>query len=330
LNEKKCLNCGNPLSKKQIWQKRKYCSRKCFLNHYWGEQVKLGNTVTRSKKLLEVAEACRNGLTQIEVSKAFDISLLTIHNWFARCGANNIAADKKCAICGNPMTDLKNISSRKYCSKQCESKAKYLRKYPIPQRVRYDSEFREKALELYWGGAEGALIAKHLNVSKDTVYGWIHDFGHTRERTFNPELIKLLPANLRIANAKTPMVWQSILSENAPDGDKEIVVIVCGFYNSQSGINKFTTVLSDKLKADPCDGRIYAFCSQSRDQISTICFKNGAFILTKRPKIKGCYIWPDESLGNEIQVQNNEFEYLLSLSKSRRKMCYLLDKSQKI
>jgi endogenous inhibitor of DNA gyrase (YacG/DUF329 family) len=329
-NGQKCLNCGQPLSKKQIWRNRKYCSRKCFADGYWGKPIELGKSNTRSKKLIEVAELCSSGLTPKEASKETGISLLTIHSWFAQYGAENIVQDKKCAVCGKSMVGLPQISKRIYCSNECKMQAAYLRKHPVPSRMKFDPELRKKGLEMYWGGAEGYVISKQLGVCEGTVYAWIHYFGHLKERTLNPELIKLFPINLRLRNAKTSMEWKSILSENAPCGEAKNVILVCGHYNALGEINNLASIVADKLKNNPCDGSIYAFCSLLGNQVSTVCFKNGTYIFTKRPKCKGRYIWPDESIGNEIAIRENEFDYLLTLSKRRANKRYFLDKSPKI
>jgi transposase-like protein len=316
-NGQKCLNCGQPLSKKQICNNRKYCSRKCFADGYWGKPVELGKSNTRSKKLLEVVELCSSGLTPKEASKETGVSLLTIHSWFAQYGAENIVRDKKCATCGKSMVGLPKISSRKYCSNECQVKAAYLRKHPVPSRMKFNPELREKGLEMYWGGLGGTLIARYLNVSVDTVHSWIHDFGHLNEVKFNPELIKIMPINLRIEYADKPDEWRSILTENAPHGDKDTVVLVCGYFGGRGGGNYFGTIVTDYLKKDPYDGVTYVFCNYSGKKITTIKAVNGTLSSTKLEKDTGKYVWPQSSYGKYLKIQKNEFDYLLTLSKSR-------------
>jgi transposase-like protein len=316
-NGQKCLNCGQALSKQQIWRNRKYCCRKCFADGHWGKPVELGNTNTRSPKLLEVAELCRSGLTQKEAAKTAGVSLLTVHSWFVRYGTENIIPTQSCKHCGKSMAGLPQISCRKYCSKECRIEAAYLRKHPVPSRMKFDPKLREKGLEMYWGGLGGALIARYLNISADTVNSWIHDFGHLKEVKFNPELIKIMPVNLRIEYADKPAGWRKVLTENAPPGDKDDVVLVCGYFGGRGGGNYFGGIVTDYLKKDPYDGVTYVFCNYSGKEITSIKAINGTLSSTKLKKDIGKFVWPKRSYGKYLKIQKNEFEYLLTLPKSR-------------
>jgi len=315
-----CEYCGAEVQKRRNDHQYKYCSRDCYYNARFGMVISDEIPAMRSPLCLEALELCRLGLNRAEAAKRVGIKRSVLNDWFYKYGANSTAevfADRVCLCCGKSLAGMSHISSRKYCSKKCGSKAAYLRKYPIPTRMKFDPELRSHALELYWGGLEGTLIARHLDISIDTVHSWIHDFGCLRKRKRNPELMKLLPINLRIESAASSKEWRWLLRENAPAGDDSPIIIVCGSRNGNGGVNCFVSVIFDRLKRNPCDGMTYAFCSSNDGQISTICWKRDAFHLTKMPKAKGGYIWPENSVGTAIELRKNEFDFLLSLSKKR-------------
>jgi transposase-like protein len=310
---RKCLHCEKELSKQQVWRNCKYCSRKCFADGYWGEPVALRKIKTRSKKFLAAYELCKSGMTQAETARLLGVHPQTVSGWFTESGVD--WDERRCAHCNKPLDGTRPRSNRKYCNGSCANKAQYLRSHPEMQRRRFDPELRAKALELYWGGLEGRIIATHLDLPEGTLHSWIHDFGHLRRRRRDPEMMRLLPVNLHLESATKPKEWQKILRENAPDGDHMPVILVCGDWRGNGAAGYLATIVCDTLKRDPRDGVLYAFYSSGGDQISTICWQRGAFCLTKMPKSVGGYIWPKVSVGTQIEVRQNEFEFLLSLKK---------------
>ncbi len=315
--KQECLHCGKELTKKQVWRSCKYCSRVCFLNERWGEPVRYGKLLLRSKSFIEAVKLCQGGMTQVDAASLLGVHPLTVSGWFL--DNNIVLSDRVCLYCGKPFTQTKYISNRKYCSNTCSNRASYDRKHPEGRQRRFDPELRIKGLEMYWGGLEGSVIAEHLGLPDGTVHFWIHKFGHLRKRQQNPEMIKLLPINLQLENARNPKEWQDILCKYAPNGEDSPIVMVCGSYRGNGGIDKLAMIVIDHLKCDPCDGMIYAFCSKYNKQISTICWQQGSFRLTKTLKVQGTYIWPKACVGARIKVLKNEFEYLLSLYKKRGK-----------
>jgi transposase-like protein/transposase len=254
-------------------------------------------------------------MSQKKIAELLGFHQSTISDWLIRYGVDKIAIKLDCLFCGKSFDGKERRS--KYCSQSCSWKATYLKNHPVIKRMRVDPKLRLQGLELYWGGLDGFVIAAHLKVPLDTVYGWIHDFGHLKKRQRNPELMKLLPINLQVESARNPEEWKRVLHENAPVGDDAPVVIICGTRNGNSGINSLVTIVQDRLKRNPCDGVTYAFCSSRGEQVSTICWLREAFCLTKLPKSHGGYIWPDASVGKQIELRKSEFDFLLSLKKKR-------------
>ena len=314
---RKCINCGKELTDRQIWRGGKYCSRRCFADGRWGEPIRFGKILTRSKAFIEAVKLCQTGLTQAEAAKLLGLCPRLVSDWFVQHGTDAILQNRVCAHCGKSLNGMQYRSNHKYCGRSCASKARYARNHPDSGRMKFDPELRKRALELYWGGLEGTLIARHLGIADGTVHSWIHDFGHLRKRCRNPEAFALLPVTDRLIEDKSPKEWQKILREGAPDGESAPIHLVCGAFDGKGEINRLAEIIFNLLRCDPCDGETYAFCSSEHEQISTICWRNGAFCYTKLPKAQGAYIWPQVSVGLQIVVCKNEFEYLLSLSKKR-------------
>ena len=218
-----CKNCSKTLSKSQVCRGGKYCLSRCYADSRWGKQMQFGKTLTRSKAFIEVAKLCQQGLTQTEVAQLLGYSRLTIAGWFVKYGSENILENRVCSHCGKSLSGMKYLSKRKYCSRLCASRAKYIRDNPIPKLMKFNPELRARGLELYWGGLEGKLIGHHLGIAEGTVHCWIHYFGHLRKRHRNPEALALLPVDIRLWAAKSLREWQKILRQNAPQGEEDII-----------------------------------------------------------------------------------------------------------
>jgi len=314
--ESKCINCGKELNPRQKWCGGKYCSRRCYTDTRWGKPIRFGKILTRSKAFIEAAKLCQSGLTQAQAARLMGICPHTVSDWFQHYGVEKIFSDRVCEYCGKSLAGMKPLSNRKYCSKSCGRKAIYYKNHPDSGRMKFDPEVRAKALELYWGGLEGTAIAKHLSIAEGTVYSWIHDFGHLRKRERIPEIMALRPIKERLKEANSQEEWNRILREGAVDGETSLIHLVCGTFEGKGEINHLASIVSDILKQDPRNGETYAFCSILYNQISTICWQLGAFRYTKLPKKRGEYFWPERTVGLQIEVRKNEFEYLLSLQKN--------------
>jgi len=312
-----CEKCGKELNQQQKWRGKKYCSRRCFNDARWGDAIQFGEIKTRSKGFIEAAKLCQSGLSQAEAARALGICPRMVSDWFERYGADKIITERACAYCGKSLAGMKRVSNRKYCSESCSGKAEYARKHPVKKRKEFDPELRAGALELYWDGLGGTAISEHLDVPDGTVRSWIHDFGHLRKRRRKPEVLALRSVKERLSDAKSPEEWKQILREGAPGDDLVKTHLVCGTFNGWGEINHLASIVYDILKRDPRDGDVYAVCSRYHDQISTICWRGGAFRFSKLPKKRGKYIWPGTDVGLQVEVNENEFEYLLSLEKNK-------------
>jgi transposase-like protein len=274
-----------------------------------------GSGGNRDPAFFEALKLRKGGMTQAEIGVNLGYRQDTISDWFTKYGAEKIFVKRECLYCGKVFNGKDRRS--KYCTQSCAWKATYLRNHPQTQRMRFNPELRAKALELYWGGLEGRLISEHLNIAEGTVHCWIHDFGHLRKRRRDAEVMKLMPVTARLECAKSPDEWQRILRENAPDGENSSIIMVCGTSHGCGGASNLAGMVFDLLKRDPCDGNTYAFCSYGGERVTAFYWHNGAFRTLKMPKARGGYVWPKASVGTYIELRENEFEYLLSLSKKR-------------
>jgi len=323
---RQCLHCGKELMKKQVWRNCQYCSMSCYHSARFGEIIQDEIPYARNPLCLEAIKLCQSGLNKREAARLVGIKQHILIDWFYRYGAENeakIFSDRVCEHCGKSLLGMKNLSSRKYCSKSCSWKATYLKNHPEMQRMRFDPELRAKALEMYWGGLEGAIISRYLSVADGTVRSWIHDFGHLQKRKRNPEAFALLPIRDRLGLAESPKEWRSVLGEFVSGSGSDSFILVCGNYDVKGEINYLATIVSDILGRNPCDGKTYAFCGSRGKQVVTVCWSNGTFCFTRLPKSQGSYIWPEAKVGQQIELRKNEFEYLLSLRKKQGSKSYL-------
>ena len=204
---------------------------------------------------------------------------------------------------------------RKYCSQSCKNKYKLRLKKPDVQTKLWQHEQAvfESAMELHWNGAESAAIAGQFDIPVGTVYSWVHDFGKQKQR------IEPLKHQLRLAQSVDE--WLAALRESTlRDTDfleEQTVCLVCGHLRGQS-VDRLATVIFEKLKYNPINGKVYAFCNKGRNTITTLAWKDPVFNISKYIKVSGTFIWPDEKLGGTIEITKPEFEHLISLKKHEK------------
>ena len=219
---------------------------------------------------------------------------------------------KICLYCGKNFKYPPHRPDRKYCSRQCGSKATYNRRHPgEPHRVwGHEKNIFEAAMELHWSGEESGAIARRLNIPVGTVYSWVHDFGGQRQRK---EPLKKL---LHVATSSEE--WLEALRKNTlqePCSFEDLTVhLVCGTIHGQS-VERLSSLIYESLNGNPLSGRIYAFCNKTRRAITTFAWKSPVFNITKHIKMHGTFIWPHEDLGKTIEVTKAEFNRLIFLSK---------------
>jgi len=240
----------------------------------------------------------------------------------------NYTRTRECLYCGMDFAYPAHASHRKYCSRQCGSRATYNKgNANTMNRVwGHDKKIFDDAMEMYWSGLGGAEIARYFCIPVGTVYSWIHDFGWQRERAE----VKTLPAAIRhiikspkerFKVAESAGEWLEVLRENAPMTEETFenvpIRLVCGVFHGQSA-GKLAGVISESLNEDPLSGISYAFCNKGRNTITIIAWKAPVYVLSKYVKTHGTFIWPGENLGRMVEVTRTEFDRLIFLEKYKK------------
>lgn len=233
--------------------------------------------------------------------------------------------NQNCLYCGAGLIGRKS----KYCSITCNNKYNLRQKKPDVQAKlwQHEPEVFQSAMEMYWSGISSAAIARHFNIPVGTMYSWVHDFGGQRERAILP--LKRIDEKLNHSYttkesfrlAQNADEWREVL-HNSESQDEEphetaAIKLVCGKLHGQSA-SKLASVVYEKLKEDPLNGRTYAFCNKCGNAITTISWNEPIYHIARYVKTHGTFIWPDEYLGKSIEITMAGFDHLISLQKYRK------------
>jgi len=167
-------------------------------------------------------------------------------------------------------------------------------------------------MELHWNGEESAEIARRLDIPAGTIYSWIHDFGGQKQR--------IEPLKHRLRKSQNADEWLTALCENTlqcNNYEESPVVLVCEKLHGHS-VNKLSTIIFEKLKDNPLNGKTYAFCDKCGKTITTLSWNEPIFNISRYIKISGTFIWARENFGKSIEVSRAEFEHLISLQKHNK------------
>jgi transposase-like protein len=232
---------------------------------------------------------------------------------------------RACLYCGKDFIYPAHASHRKYCSRQCGSRATYNKgnANTLNKVWGHDKEIFDAAMEMYWSGLGGSEIARHFAIPNGTVYSWIHDFGAGRVRA-EPEILpkvirpKIKSVKERFKEAGSADEWLGALREKVVTSEETFVDLsirlVCGTLHGQSA-GKLAAVIAEGLKENPLSGRSYAFCNKGWNTITVIAWRAPIYELSKYVKTHGTFIWPGENLGRTIEVTRAEFESFLFIKK---------------
>ena len=195
------------------------------------------------------------------------------------------------------LRSMSNISVRKYCPKICASRMRTARKpFSERKRMRYDINLRTKALELYWDGLSSRIISGYMGIPMGTVDSWIHHFRKMRGSERMQANSALDPLKQR-SQDMTSEAWAYILCTTGEKGQRgNKVRLVCGTVNGNGTIACLAAHVLDKLHEDPRSGVCYAFCNHERTRMTTLQWQAGTYCLTRIPKLRGRYLWPEAYL----------------------------------
>jgi len=325
---RKCLNCGKDITLKQKQRKDyhyKYCSRSCHYNARFGEVIPDETIETRNPLLYEAIKLCQSGMNMAQAAKQVGVHPRLISDCLYKSGEETIAtifADRVCGHCGISLVGMQYLSGRKYCSESCQKESNRIKNLSTRCKTKDNSALRKEALELYWSGLSMIAIAEQLHIGSLAVSDWVHEFGSQKERAepFTPKH-RIVSFKQRLQKSETADEWLSVLrdkvSETSAITKATTIHLVCGSINGHSAVNRLVTIISERLKTDPLNGDIFAFCNKNKNIITTFSWKSPVFNITKHIKMHGTFVWADENLGKSIEVTANEFEYLISYCKTK-------------
>lgn len=81
-----------------------------------------------------------------------------------------------------------------------------------------------------------------------------------------------------------------------------------------TGLDGLAAIVRYHLKHDPCDGSVYVFRDSTGSMLKYIEWDGQSFVQGKRRAQSGTYPWPKGESGNIVELNEREFEYLLSKS----------------
>jgi len=259
---RKCQYCGKELNKQHVRGHTKYCSPQCYADSRFGEKVEWNGVWIRPVgKVLEVLKQCCAGMRPGQACQTVGAGCDAIKRLKTIPEAAKLLLKRACPVCGK---DLPLPLYRKFCGKKCERKAKWVRE----------------------------AAAKGI-----------------------PSLRR------RLENAETADEWAELLRNSASTTEKsDTIILVCDRLHGSGGFGRYIGIASEQFwHGNFCDGVCVAFCNILKDSITTIEWRGENFYLTRTLKTAGAFVWPDEKLGRSIEVTRVEFDYLISLKKNRKK-----------
>jgi len=308
---RKCPYCGKELSKQQVWNNKKYCSEQCYADSRFGEKIEWNGVWMRPGKTLEVLKLCCAGMTPGQACQTAGSEHNAIRRLKRIPEAAELLSKRACPVCGKDIPSL----NRKFCSKKCCQRAKYVRNIVAKgiKRRSVNYEGRQKTLELYQYGYDSDSIARLINVPRQTVENWLYRYEAAKN---------FPPLRRRLENAETADEWAEILRNSASATEKpDMVILVCARLHGSGAPGRYIGIASEQFWHEGFyDGACVAFCNILKNTITTIEWSGENFHLTRTFKTSGTFVWPDEKLGRSIEVTRAEFEYLISLKKARKSL----------
>ena len=319
MSNKICLCCGKELSQVQRWNKRKYCSPKCFgASHF--KKIEWNGIKIRPGQVLEVLKLCHDGKSLQEAQQATGANRKALIQIRYTPELASFLPLRNCTICGNILPW--DTPRTKYCTAKCSEKAHYehqrIARGYLRRQTDYDEQ-RATAIDWYSRGLDYGSISRHLDVYIGTIYRWIHKSGVTKSDKICPELAHMRPLKHRLNDARSAKEWSNILHEASESQvDMGNVTLVCGTLHGGGAVGRYADIVLHKLRQKLIEGKRYAFCNVLRNTITTIEWRGENFYLTRTIKTKGTFSWPSEELGDFLIITNAAFLHLTEYLKSSK------------
>jgi hypothetical protein len=99
----------------------------------------------------------------------------------------------------------------------------------------------------------------------------------------------------------------------------DAVILVCSRLHGSGAPGRYVSIAAEQFwQKDFCDGTCVAFFNILRNAVTTIEWHGENFQMTRTFKTSGTFVWPDEKLGNSIEITRADFERLLGIKKQRK------------
>lgn len=319
-----CQRCGQDLSQVQRYNKKKYCSRACFQDAYFGEKIEWNGLWIRPGQTLEILKLYQKGLTESEARKAVGADYKAMRRIRNTAEYAAFLPKRNCLFCGKL---LEQASPRyKYCSKSCIGKAKYDRKNADEGREtrRVDQAMRQRAIDLFARGLDSGSIARYLDIPRGKIKSWVYSLPIKRASELCPELMPLLPLKHRLNQAKSADEWKSILHDATGSyGTPGLVILVTETLHGGGAPGRYAAIVLEKLKQPVAEGASFAFCNVLGNAVTVLEWKDGNWSLSRTIKSSGTFLWPREELGDFVPVTQAAFSCLTSYQKNGKSEVFI-------
>ena len=225
----------------------------------------------------------------------------------------------QCQLCGKEFRVYSGYS-RKFCSKACAALGytrgckvdEVIEGYKKPPRVSLKSE----ALRLRVAGHRYSAIARSLGLSVNTVKSWCLRAGMGKPKTYESCVIP--------RRVTDPEDWLERLNALDPPRlcspkQRQRVFLACGITKISGGVDVLCAVVEYRLKMDPYNGDIYAFCDWNHKRLKWIWWDGSGFCVGLRRMEYGVYPWPCAQMGKILELSEEEFSFLLSCTAPQKR-----------
>jgi len=181
------------------------------------------------------------------------------------------------------------------------------RKTELPLRCDLPQDDVAAFLQLRREGYSCGQIGKILGRTKDAMKHW--------GRKYFPSEAQL-PIRRHITCAED---WRRRLHAGiaAVPKNNPRIFLVCGTQKSGRSLENLLAIIRYRLRLNPCSGDIYVFCGQSQKTLRSVQWDGGGLRIIKRRSQRGRYPWPPVKLGPLMEINQDEYELLLSYTTKR-------------
>jgi hypothetical protein len=191
---------------------------------------------------------------------------------------------------------------------------------------------RDLAVQLYLDGYGRQTITVALSLSKYAMMAWLANREYDEKSGW--QAIPRARARRRSggnvderrrSNVSTADEWLKKLRAEykdvgceTPGFENRSINLMCGTVGVRKSADNLAALITARLKLDPRDGNIYAFCGKKREHMKYLFWDGNGFRVLSRRRERGTYPWPPEKFGAAIPVTAQDFSLILQ---GERELC---------